>query len=42
MRTIAPKRDFAVPVTTNQGRLDAAGGTDELAAARIGLHDAVK
>ncbi|HUL71960.1 MAG TPA: serine hydrolase domain-containing protein [Vicinamibacterales bacterium] len=35
---MAPKRDFAVLVTTNQGGGDAQKGTDEAAAALIGLH----
>jgi len=39
---MAPKRDFAVLVTTNQGGEDAARGTDEAAAALIQLHDADK
>lgn len=36
---MAPKRDFAVLATTNQGGQDAAKGTDEAAAALIRLHD---
>src|SRR5262249_17340610 len=36
---MAPRRDFAVLVTTNQGGPDAAQGTDEAAAALIRLHD---
>ncbi|MFI5178236.1 MAG: serine hydrolase, partial [Vicinamibacterales bacterium] len=35
---MAPSRDFAVLVTTNQGGADAQEGTDEAAAALIGLH----
>jgi CubicO group peptidase (beta-lactamase class C family) len=35
---MAPLRDFAVLVTTNQGGADAQKGTDEAAAALIGLH----
>jgi CubicO group peptidase (beta-lactamase class C family) len=34
---IAPKRDFAVLVTTNQGGTDAQQGTDDAAAALIGI-----
>jgi hypothetical protein len=37
---MAPRRDFAVLVTTNQGGEDAARATDEAAAALIRLHDA--
>ena len=37
---MAPKRDFAVLVTTNEGGGEAAEGTDEAAAALIRLHDA--
>jgi CubicO group peptidase (beta-lactamase class C family) len=36
---MAPKRDFAVLVTTNQGGPDAQQGTDEAAAALIRLHE---
>jgi hypothetical protein len=39
---MAPKRDFAVLVTTNQGGEAAAQGTDEAAAALIRLHDAAR
>ena len=39
---MAPKRDFAVLVTTNQGGNDAVAGTDEAAAALIQLHVAAK
>ena len=36
---MAPGRDFAVLVTTNQGGADAQAGTDEAAAALIRLHE---
>ena len=36
---MAPKKDFAVLVTTNQGGADAQQGTDEAAAALIRLHE---
>jgi CubicO group peptidase (beta-lactamase class C family) len=36
---MAPRRDFAVLVTTNQGGADAQAGTDEAAAALIRLHE---
>jgi ABC-type hemin transport system substrate-binding protein len=39
---MAPKRDFAVLVTTNQGGNDAVAGTDEAAAALIQLQVAAK
>jgi CubicO group peptidase (beta-lactamase class C family) len=39
---MAPKRDFAVLVTTNQGGEAAAQGTDDAAAALIRLHDAAR
>jgi hypothetical protein len=35
---VAPKRDFAVLVCTNQGGDSAAKGTDEAAAALIKVH----
>jgi len=39
---MAPKRDFAVLVVTNQGGPEAQAGTDAGAAALIGLHDSAK
>ncbi len=39
---MAPKRDFAVLVTTNQGGDDAQAGTDEAASALIRLHQSGK
>jgi CubicO group peptidase (beta-lactamase class C family) len=39
---LAPKRDFAVLVVTNQGGSDAATGTDEAAAALIGYQGLLK
>ena len=39
---MAPRRDFAVIVTTNQGGTDAAPGTDEAAADLIQLQVAAK
>ena len=39
---MAPRRDFAVLVVTNQGGDDAAQGTDEAAAALIHLQESNK
>jgi hypothetical protein len=39
---LAPKRDFAVLVVTNQGGSDATTGTDEAAAALIGYQGLLK
>jgi CubicO group peptidase (beta-lactamase class C family) len=39
---MAPKRDFAVLVTTNQGGADAQQGTDDAAAALIRLHESIQ